>query len=151
MSYNNAQSSGISKTVAIDIGYNEISAAATTFNYEAIAIPAYAVVRSVSYYLIEAFDGGATTNLTVEIGDGTDPNGYILASEVHLDGTEVIAAITYGVFLTVGTDVDTGNGKLYGATADTVYVLFTATGADTSVLTQGKIRVVVSFDDISQV
>jgi hypothetical protein len=147
MSYNNAQSSGISKTVAVDIGYNEISAAATTFNYEGIAIPAYGVVKSVSYFLLEAFDGGATSALTVEVGDGVDPNGYILASEVHLDGTEVYAAIVDGAYIT-NTD---SSGKLYGATADTVDVLFTATGANTSVLTQGKIRVVVSFEDIAQV
>ena len=151
MSYNNAQSSGISNTVAIDIGYNEISAAATTFNYEAIAIPAYAIVRSVSYFLLETFDGGATSGLTVQLGDGTDPNGYILASQVHEDGTEVIAATTDGAYLTIGTDTNTENGKLYGASADTIDVLFTATGGNTSVLTQGKIRVIVSFDDIAQV
>lgn len=151
MSYNNAQSSGISKTVAIDIGYNEISAAATTFNYEAIAIPAYAIVRSVSYYILEEFDGGATSEMTIQLGDGTNPDGYIEASSVHVDGTAVIAATTDGAYLTIGTDVNTENGKLYGASADTIDALFTATGANTSVLTQGKIRVIVSFDDIAQV
>jgi hypothetical protein len=63
----------------------------------------------------------------------------------------VIAATTDGAYLTIGTDVNTENGKLYGASADTIDVLFTSSNGDTSVLTQGKIRVIVSFDDIAQV
>ena len=151
MSFSRSTSGGINQTVAVDIGYNEISGAATTYNYEAISLPAYAVVKSVSFFLLEVFDGGATSDLTIQVGDGTDPNGYITAKIVHVDATEVFAGITDGAYLTVGGDANTGNGKLYGASGDTLDVLFTATGANTSVLTKGKVRVIVNFDDISQV
>lgn len=150
MSFSRSISGGINQTLAVDIGYNEISAAATTFNYEAIQLPAYAVVKSVSFFLLEVFDGGATSDLTIQVGDGADPNGYITAKVVHVDATEVFAGITDGAYLTVGTDINTGNGKLYGSGGDTIDVLFTATGANTSALTQGKVRVVVNFDNISQ-
>lgn len=148
MGYNVSRSSGIGKCVETTIKYSDISAAATTNTYEAIQIPIYGVVKTVAYVLDTEFDGGATSEMTVQIGDGVDPNGYILAKSVHVDGTAVLTSVVDGAYLTVGTDVDTGNSKQYAA-ADTIDVLFTATGANLSVLTQGSMRVIVEYLDIA--
>jgi hypothetical protein len=148
MGYNVSRSSGLNKTVEITIKYSDISAAATTKNYEAIQIPIYGVVKQVAYVLDTEFDGGATSELTVQIGDGTNPDGYIEAKSVHVDGTAIPTSIVDGAYLTIGTDVNTENGKQYAA-ADTIDVLFTATGANTSVLTQGSIRVIVEYLDLT--
>ena len=148
MSYNVSRSSGLLKTVDRVIEANELTAAATTQTIEAIQLPAYSVVTQVAFKLEEEFDGGATSELTVQLGDGTDPNGYITAQSVHADATSVAAAIVDGAYLNDGTTGNTINGKLYSA-ADTVDVLFTATGANVSVLTAGKVRVVVSYIDLN--
>ncbi len=148
MGYNVSRSSGIGKCVETTIKYSDISAAATTNTYEAIQIPIYGVVKTVAYVVDTEFDGGATSEMTVQIGDGADPNGYILAKSVHVDGTAVLTSVVDGAYLTVGTDVDTGNSKQYAA-ADTIDVLFTATGANLSVLTQGSMRVIVEYLDIA--
>ena len=148
MSYNVSRSRGLLKTVDRVIEANELTAAATTQTIEAIQLPAYSVVTQVAFKLEEEFDGGATSELTVQLGDGTDPNGYITAQSVHADATSVAAAIVDGAYLNDGTTGNTINGKLYSAD-DTVDVLFTATGANVSVLTAGKVRVVVSYIDLN--
>jgi len=73
MGYNVSRSSGLNKTVETIIKYGDISTAATTNTYEAIQIPIYGVVKSVAYIVDTEFDGGATSEMTVQIGDGTDP------------------------------------------------------------------------------
>lgn len=148
MSYNVSRSSGLGKTVEAVITDADLTAAATTQTIEAISLPAAAVVTQVAFYLDEEFDGGATSELTIQVGDGSDANGYITAQSVHADATSVTTGIVDGAYLTVGTDVNTGNAKQY-ASADTVDVLFTATGANVSVLTAGKLRVIVSYLDIA--
>lgn len=148
MGYNVSRSSGLLKTVDRVIEANELTAAATTETIEAIQIPAYGIVQQVAYYLVEEFDGGATSELTVQIGDGTDPNGYITAQSVHADATAVTSEIVDGAYLNDSTTANVVNGKQY-TSADTIDVLFTATGANVSVLTAGKIRVVVSYLDIA--
>lgn len=148
MSYNVSRSSGLGKTVEAVITDADLTAAATTQTIEAISLPAAAVVTQVAFYLDEEFDGGATSELTIQVGDGSDPNGYITAQSVHADATSVTTGIVDGAYLTVGTDVNTGNAKQYAA-ADTIDVLFTATGANVSVLTAGKLRVIVSYLDIA--
>lgn len=148
MSYNVSRSSGLLKTVDRVIEANELTAAATTETIQAISIPAYAVVKDVTYYLVEEFDGGATSELTVQIGDGTDPNGYITAQSVHADASSVASSLVDGAYLNDSTTDNVINGKQY-TSADTIDVLFTATGANVSVLDAGKIRVVVSYLDIA--
>jgi hypothetical protein len=146
--YNVSRSSGLLQTVEREIKANELTAAATTQTIQAIQLPSKAVVTQVAFTLDEEFDGGATTDLTIQVGDGTDPNGYIEAASVHADDTPVAAGIVDGAYLNDSTTDNVVNGKLYDA-ADTIDVLFTATGADVSVLTAGKVRVVVSYLDLS--
>lgn len=148
MSYNVSRSSGLNKTVERVISANELTAAATTQTIEAISLPAYAIVKNVTYYLDTEFDGGATSELTIQIGDGTDPNGYITAQSVHADATAVVSSVVDGAYLNDSTTANVVNGKQY-ASADTLDVLFTATGANVSVLTAGQLRVIVEYLDIA--
>jgi hypothetical protein len=144
MGYNVSRSSGIGKCVETEIKYSDISAAATTSNYEAVQIPIYGIVKTVTYVLDTEFDGGATSELTIQIGDGTDPDGYIEAKSVHADATPVFTSISDGAYLFDNVV----NGKQYAA-ADSIDVLFTATGANTSALTAGSLRVIVEYLDIA--
>lgn len=148
MGYNVSRSSGINKTVETVITYSDLSAAATTETYEAIQLPIYGIVKQVTYVLDTEFDGGATSELTVEIGDGTDPNGYIEAKSVHADATAVFTSLVDGAYLNDSTTDNVVNGKQYAA-ADTIDVLFTATGANISALTAGQLRVIVEYLDIA--
>lgn len=128
------------------IDYTDLTAAATTQTIEAIEIPQYGQVRDVTFYLEEAFDGGATSTMTMQIGDGTDPNGYMVAKVVHVDGTEVFSGIIDGAYFNDATTDNVVNSKYY-ATADTLDVLFTATGANVNVLTQGKVHILAKITD----
>lgn len=148
MGYNVSRSSGINKTVEVVIKHSDLSAAATTETYEAIQLPIYGIVTQVAYVLDTEFDGGATSELTIQVGDGTDPNGYITAKSVHADATSVATGIIDGAYLNDGTTNNTVNGKQYAA-ADTLDVLFTATGANINVLTAGQLRLIVSYLDIA--
>lgn len=148
MSYNVSRSSGLNKTVEAVITDADLTAAATTQTIEAISLPAYAIVKNVTYYLDQEFDGGATSELTIQIGDGTDPNGYIEAKSVHADASSVTSSLVDGAYLNDATTDNVVNGKQYSS-ADTIDVLFTATGANVSVLTAGKLRVIVEYLDIA--
>lgn len=148
MGYNVSRSSGIGKCVETTIKYSDISAAATTNTIEAIQLPIYGIVKAVTYVLDTEFDGGATSELTIQIGDGTDPNGYIEAKSVHADATAVATSLVDGLYLNDSTTDNVINGKQYAA-ADTLDVLFTATGANLDVLTAGSLRVIVEYLDIA--
>ncbi len=148
MGYNVSRSSGIGKCVETTIKYSDISAAATTNTYQAIQIPIYGIVKAVAYVIDTEFDGGATSELTIQIGDGANPDGYIEAKSVHVDGTAVATSLVDGLYLNDSTTDNVVNGKQYAA-ADTLDVLFTATGANLDVLTQGALRVIVEYLDIA--
>lgn len=137
---------GANPLIPREIKYGEISAASTTGTVEAISIPIYGVVEAVTYYLKENFDGGATSELTIQIGDGSDADGYITAQSVHADSTPVVSALVDGAYLNDLTTDNVVNGKQYAA-ADTIDVLFTATGANLDALTQGSVVIVVKYID----
>jgi len=148
MSFSLTRSGGINKTAEVTLKYSDIPATATTANVETISIPIHGIVKDVTYVVDTEFDGGATSELTIQIGDGVDPNGYITAKSVHVDGTAVLSSMIDGAYLNDGTTNNTVNGKQYAA-ADTIDVLFTVTGANTSVLTSGSLRVIVHYLDIA--
>jgi len=94
-----------------------------TISYD---IPQGAVVQKVAYKLNEAFDdSGSGVSLTLTVGDDDDAAGYIGASQLHLDGTEVTYAYNDGAYFTVGGDANTANGKLYTADGKEFKLLFT--------------------------
>ena len=110
-----------------------------TQTYELFSLPVGSYLRGVYYYLRTAFDdSGGGSSLTIQLGDTSDPNGILIAKQVHLDGTEVYAAIPDGAFFTVGGDASTKNEVVY-TTANVVEVLFTPTGYQLAELTAGEI------------
>ena len=115
-----------------------------TITYELFPLPVGCILKGVHYYLRTAFDdSGGGSQLQLEIGDTTDPNGIMIAKEIHLDNTPTYAAAGIdGAFFTVGSDVGTLNGKAY-TTANTVEALLTpdvgGTAYKFSELTQGEI------------
>ena len=96
--------------------------------------------------LVTAFnDSGSGDELGIEVGDGTDPNGYITAAVIHVDGTEITWVSDSGAYIEGGDAGD--RGKLYLAD-DTIDILITpnaATGDDYSLaeLTAGELVVTV--------
>jgi hypothetical protein len=90
------------------------------------------IVRGAWFDLVTPFDGGATSELTVQFGydlaAGTDDaDAFIAATSVHLDATEILASNGTGT-------------KLAAQEAFDLEVLFTATGANLSTLTAGQIN-----------
>jgi hypothetical protein len=131
--------------VEVIIDHEDLTAAAVTqtvqiFPVAGSLVPAGTKANAMGYHLDPPFDGGATSDLTLQIGDGDDPNRYLTAHSIHEDGTEV----DYGP---VGLPVT--QPHVYSA-ADGIDALFTATGANVSVLTAGKLRIYLKVDDISK-
>ena len=118
-----------------------------------VPVEAGEVVTRIGVQLLEAFDdSGSGDELNVEVGDGSDANGYITSAPIHADQTEISIISTddasySGAYFNDGTTDNTINGKLY-ASADTIDILITpnvSTGTDyaLSELTAGKLKVVV--------
>lgn len=124
-----------------EVSFRDLSASATTKVINLFPIPADGLVREVGFYVVEYFDGGATSDLAVEIGvTGVDTDGFVTSKTIHVDGTEVSSGYSDGASFTVGGDAGTKKAVVYdAASASAISALFTATGGNTSVLTQGKI------------
>jgi hypothetical protein len=139
------------------ITYQDIDAQGTyadddTSTYT-IPVKAGEVVTRIGVELVTAFnDSGGGDELDVEIGDGTDANGYITAAPLHTDQTEISIISTddasySGAILNDGTTDNTINGKLYTAD-DTIDILLTpalstaGTSYNLNELTAGELRVV---------
>jgi hypothetical protein len=135
------------------LSYLDISAAATTKVVDLFPIPADGYVVRVGFYVNQFFDGGATSDLTLQLGvTGVDTDGFVAATAIHVDGTEVSSAINSGAFYNDGTTANTVNAKVYdAASATTLSALFTATGGNTSVLTQGKVTIFAQIVDFAEI
>ena len=105
-------------------------------------------VVGVGVKLITAFtDSGSGDELAVEVGDGTDPNGFITTADLHTSQTEITYVYNTGAY------IDTETSKLY-LVADTIDILLTpnlATGTDYSLdeLTAGEFEVKVFLRDLN--
>ena len=149
---NNEVGRGYNRQIVLtsaDLVANEPSGSSDgdTQTYELFSLPVGSYLRGVYYYLRTAFDdSGGGSDLTVQLGDTSDANGIMDVKQVHVDGTEVFAAVTDGVFFnTTGTsnaNTNVVNGKVY-TTANVVEVLFTPGAGGTnyklSELTAGEI------------
>ena len=127
----------------VNIDYGDISTAGTTnalnLNTQAGTgkeFPANVYIRNVYAYLHTTFDGGATSELTIQIGDDADPNGLVAAKSVHEDGSGAAGfqVLTYGAELTDQARFESGY---------TPDCLFTSTGANLDALTQGERTLIV--------
>lgn len=126
--------------------------AATTKTITIDSIPTDAMVFDVGYRLITSFDGGATSALTVQIGDDDDADGFVAATSVHADNTPISSAANSGAYFTVGGDANTAKAKNYdNAAAKSLNVLFTATGANLTALTTGKLVVFAKVADLTAI
>lgn len=142
----------------IDIPYTElVGTAATTKTVTIATIPTDASVEFVGYYLVQNFDGGATSALTVQIGDDDDADGFLAAASVHADSTPLSSRQNTGAYFTgedSGTETTANviKSKNYdNASTKSLNVLFTATGANLTALTQGRVRIVVRGVDYTKV
>ena len=113
-------------------------------------IPKDSIVDKVAFYLVEAFDGASSTDLTVEIGDDDDDNGFVAATIIHLDATEVSSAINSGAYFNDGTTDNTVNGKVYdNAATKSLTATFNPTGDSLTDLTAGTILIKANIIDLS--
>lgn len=118
----------------------------------AIAIFAYTagmLFKSAAYKLVTAFDGGATSALTLDVGwngaSTDDDDGLLNGYEVHKDASEVLYADGNGAaFATLRTGyaaLDAGN----------IEATFAATGANLDVLDAGEIHIYLGVVDLTKV
>ena len=143
----NERSSGWTHQFKIPFG--DLSAAATTKTISLLTLESGDLVRDAAFYLPTAFVGAAVTNLTVDVGHnaaaGADDADSILdAYEICGAATEVLAGDANGAaFATLRTG--------YAAVeAVTIEALFTATGANTSVLTAGEVWIYLNVSKLAR-
>ena len=129
-------------TDSIRITHADLTASSTTQTIQK-DVKAGDQVRFVAYKLHTSFDGGATSALTLNVGDGSDLDRFIDNPSIHADAS----AIVFGPQVLPGTD---SIGKVY-AVDDTIDILFTATGANVSVLTAGDIEIFFNIININNV
>ena len=107
------------------------------------------VVTAAAYKLVTSYDDtGGGSDLTIDVGDGDDPDGYIDAAQIHLDGTE------YPTGWGTGALLKTNGGKHYASADDTVDYLFTPDASGTAYslneLTQGEIHIYLKIIDLNE-
>jgi hypothetical protein len=128
-------------TDSIRITHEDLTASATTQTITK-TVKAGTQVRSVAFKVHTAFDGGSTSALKLDVGDGDDPDGFIDNEEIHADATEVLYGPALDGVMT---------GKTYAADDD-IDILFTATGANVSVLDAGEVEIffnIINIDNVS--
>jgi hypothetical protein len=99
-----------------------------------LAVKAGTQVRNVAFKLHTAFDGGSTSNLTLQVGDSADVDAFVSNSIIHVDSTEE----NYGPSVAAG--VGGKLGKVFAADGN-INMLFTSTGANINVLDAGDIEI----------
>jgi hypothetical protein len=138
---------GCSHVAVID--YTDLSGtAATTKTLSLFTYAARDLVDRAFFDLVTPFDGGATSALTIDVGHNgasvDDADSLIDGVEVHVDGSEILASDGNGAaFATLRTG-------FAAQEAGAIEALFTATGANLTALTTGKIRVYFNVIQLSK-
>ena len=144
------------------IDWSDIVAAGTFADNDTatFTIPLFAgeAVEAVAVKLITAFDdSGGGDELNVEVGDGSDADGFITTAALHTDQTEIsYVANTGAYFVAEAGTTDPSNAtnhKLYTSN-DTIDILITpnvSTGTDyaLSELTAGRFKVIAYVRDFN--
>lgn len=153
-----AENAGDVVSRKLRIKYTDIVNAGTYSDNDTVTftIPVNAgeIVETVGVRLVTAFnDSGSGDELDVQIGDGTDDDGFVVAADIHTDQSEISYVANTGAYFNDGTTDNTVNGKLY-TSDDTLDVLISpnlATGTDyaLSELTAGELVVTVVARDIN--
>lgn len=135
-------------THKFSIPYSDLTAAATTQTVTLTALTAGMLITNAAFRVPTTFDGGATSELTLQVGWDTvnaDPDGLIEAASIHADATYVtVGDATGAAFATKRT------GRPVTA-AQNATALFTATGANLSVLTAGQVDIYLAIADLAKV
>lgn len=135
------EKAGFSHKVEID--YTDLSKAALTNTLQLFprgsgTARKGTLVEKVATRVDVEFDGGGTSSLTVQVGDGNDVDRLLTSQEVHTDAT---------------VDTYKANASMHAyESADGIDALFTATGANLDALTQGKIEIYLllrNLDDLA--
>lgn len=101
--------------------------------------PANVLIKNVFAYLHTTFDGGATSELTIQVGDTGDPNGLVLAKSIHEDATGVVGWQQFGY------GVELFSTNTLGPRPEAAFVpeaLMTSTGGNLNAHTSGNITLV---------
>ena len=102
-------------------------------------MPANCFIEDIHAYVHVTFDGGGTTELTVQIGDA-DPNGLVTAKSIHEDGT---GAVGFQQFTRGVEAAGTLTAKF--ETGMALVALFTSTTADLDALTVGDMTIILKL------
>lgn len=135
---------GCNYEVVID--YTDLSDTAGTTKTLTVTIPADSWVRGGFHLLETDFAAPSISSMVYTVGDGSDADLFMTSTQVEVSGTVVDGK---GPVPGSGA-VATPTGKHY-ASADTLDIAFTATGANLSTLTAGKMRYyfsLVNFADL---
>lgn len=129
------------------IEYSDLTAAATTQTVALLEnLPVGTLVTNAAMYLETGFVGASVTNLLLEVGwdsAADDPDGLLAGYEIATAGTEILAGDADGAaFATLR------NGYAFVATGS-LTALFTATGANLSVLTAGKVHIFLAVRNLA--
>ena len=134
------------------IAFTDLTGTAATTKTESLltGLGVGNIITGAAFRRASGFVGASVTNLTMAVGydlaAGTDdPDGIIEAVELATAGTEILAGDATGVIFATKR---TGFAPQEGCT---VTALFTATGANLSVLTAGEVHVFISVVDLSKI
>jgi hypothetical protein len=117
---------GCSHRAVID--YTDLTdTASTAKTLVPLALAARDIISFAWLDLVKTFDGGATSTMTLSFGVTSATTTFINAAVVHQDGTEILSSV--------------GTGTRYAAQAAiNLEVVCTATGANLTALTQGRVH-----------
>jgi hypothetical protein len=120
---------------------NSTNSAAQTI--EVLTAPANTVVQAAATKLVVPFENTADTafsSTTLEIGDGVDPDRYIVSQELNVNGTEILAKANANT-----------TPHAYAA-ADTVDCVFTpSSGKNLAALNKGELHVYLRVAALSEI
>lgn len=133
---------GCNYEVVID--FNDFTDTAATSKTLTVTIPADHWVRGGFHILETDFAAPSISTMTYTVGDGSDADLFMTSTEVETSGTEID-----GKGPTPGSGAAaTPTGKYY-ASADTLDIAFSATGANVDTLTAGKMRYFFSMVNLA--
>lgn len=132
---NNESQSGWTDFAVITHG--DLVAAAVTQIIGVLTAPAGSLLTAFGYRLDEPFDGGATTELTIQVGlNGGDADGLIIARSLHADATPVVYDANSGADIN-GAILE--QHEVFNLTAVGIDALLTCTGGNVDALNAGKV------------
>jgi hypothetical protein len=133
------------------ISYTDLTALGAVASGAVAILPytAGTLIRAAAFKLATAFDGGATSALTIDVGHNgattDDDDSLINGIEVHADATEILYQDGNGAaFATLRTGyaaLDAGN----------IEATFAATGGNLNVLTTGEIHIYLGVVDLTKI